>query len=158
MGKKWTAFKTKLPRLVPAVDWQTKVDQAKVSFKKADHRALARRLRQVKAEKDELESQIKAINVVEEALSQLLLDWMEQNGTDKISLADGTLYVRDEPYVRIADREALIQWLKKNKHEDLLSVHWQTLNALVKERMIAGQVNPAGCEVFMKTTVSLRKE
>lgn len=158
MASRWKSFETRLPKLKLPVPWQAKVDQEKTIFEGKEHQVLARYLRQAKLEKEELESRIQAINIREEALEQLLLIWMEDTGTEKISLADGTLYRRREPYVRIADREALIRWVKANDHQDLLSVHYQTLNALVKERMLAGESDPDGIEIFLKTTVVLRKE
>jgi len=110
-----------------------------------------------KAAKDALEEQISAINIRLEALSQLLVEAMENQGADKIQLSTGaTVYIQDTPYPQVKDREALMAWINKNKMALLLSVNYQTLKGMTNDMLVAGKKPPEGVEVFLKTQARLR--
>lgn len=156
MGK-WSKFKSTLQRYVPEGDYQDKIDAVKQELSGKDHAWLGERLGELKLGKRNAEAALKVINLEIEAVGQLLLDWMEAHKLSKIELASGGLVsMKDVPYCSVSNLEALKKWIKDNRMGTLLSVHWQTLNSLVKDALIEGKAVPKGVKVYMKTTVAYR--
>src|SRR5580700_2590843 len=99
MGK-YTAFRNKLPAFNVQADtglaaWFQKVDDWKMQFigtidgEHANPTFLARAYADVDAKKKELEARISQYNIELEALSQLGVSALEENGMQKIDLAAG---------------------------------------------------------------------
>jgi len=45
----------------------------------------------------------------------------------------------------------------ENGYERQLQLHASTMNAIVKERLIAGEAEPDGCEAFARTKIVLMR-
>ncbi len=158
MGK-WTKFRDKLRRLPADGDYQTKVNAVKElpEMKNKDHAQLAERLKSLRQSKKDLEASLYAVNLNIEATSQLLLEWMEAAGLTKIELASGGLiFIQDEPYCRVSDMDELRRWIKANRLGNLLTIHWQTLNSMTKDALIAGEKIPGGVDLFMRSSLKVR--
>jgi hypothetical protein len=66
-----------------------------------------------------------------------------------LRLASGdTIRVQREPYGKVMDKEKFRQWCVANGYERQLQLWPSTMNALVKERLLAGEEPPEGCEAF----------
>jgi hypothetical protein len=107
-------------------------------------------------EKDAIEAKLKAINTRREALNQLVLAILEDDGDTKISNAYGTFYIQDEPYTRVENKRDYLAWIREKKLEDLLTVPWQSTNAQAKDLLQKGQDPPPGLKIFIKSTVKRR--
>lgn len=120
--------------------------------------AKARLFCKIRDHKDQLETQVKELNVDLEALSQLLVHEMEGEGLDLFRLDSGdSLSIKDEPYCSVADKNIFINWIKDSRMEDLLTVHYQTLSAMTKQRLESGKPAPPGIKVFMKSSITRRR-
>jgi hypothetical protein len=120
--------------------------------------ALGENYNKHRAEKDRLNDLLGKENLRLEALTQLILKKMEDDGVTMVRLADGSsLSMKDEPYSQVSDRTAFLTWVKENGLEDLLTVHFQTMNALVKERLLNGEELPVGVKAFLKSSITRRK-
>ena len=154
---KWKGFKGSLERFKPEPEWQARVDGAKSTYTGLDTAGLARAFAHERAQKQHLEAQVKLHNVELEAISQLLVEELEASAIQKVQLDTGeTVYLSDEPYAQVEDRAAVLAWAKKKRLEQLLTVQWQTFNAMVKEMLTAGKPVPPGTKVYMKTSARLR--
>lgn len=112
--------------------------------------ALEERVKQIKLQKDDLESNI-------------IPKLMERAEIEKVSFQGlGTLYLRTEPKcsVLVEDKPKFFAWLKENGHEDILKedVHHQTLNSWAKEILEAGSPVPEYVKVFMQTKAVIRSK
>jgi hypothetical protein len=156
MGK-YDKLKGKLPAFQQEPSFQQKVDEAKSEYLALEPSDLARTFSSVKQRKKSFEDLISIANIELEALSQMLVENFEVTGLSKFQLSTGeTCYQQTEPYSSVMDQEALLAWVKKEKMQALLSLAWATMNALNKERLVAGKAPLPGTAVFLKTSVRLR--
>lgn len=112
---------------------------------------------EVRGAKEELEALLSEANLVLEAVSQCMTDQMEAEDVTSLRLANGrTVSVSLEPYAVVKDKDAVRTWVDGDPDlRKALTLPWQTLNALCKERLLAGEALPQGVEAFMKTKVRL---
>ncbi len=162
MGK-YTAFRSKLPAFEQPKEWADKVNAWKMEFigtvngQHANAAFLARAYADIDLKKKELEERIAQYNIELEAISQLGVEALEENGLQKIDLAaGGYVSIKDTPYTSVEDRAAIFAWIKKNKLTDLLSVNYQTLNGMNNERLVSGKPTIPGTKVFIKTKLTVR--
>jgi hypothetical protein len=161
---KYSNLKSKLPAFVEEESYQSKVDTAKQfilasaeNAEAANVNRLAALFSERKRAKEALEESISELNVEIEALSQMLCEALEDQDMQKVTLSSGALvYLQDTPYPQVKDKEALMAWIKKQKMNTLLTIHYQTLKGLVNEMLVGGKPCPPGVEVFLKTSARLR--
>lgn len=157
MGKYSNLKSLKLPKFALDTTFQSKVDESKLSYQSLSTAEMARAFGMFRKEKQQYEDGIKKLNVTLEALSQLLVEQMEADTVQKIQLDTGeTCYIQSDPYSNIENRDELIAWLKKHKLASMLTVQWQTMNAVNKERLVNGEAPLPGTKVFLKTAARLR--
>jgi hypothetical protein len=88
----------------------------------------------------------------------LMLDAYEAEGVASMRLENGaSVSTTQEPYGKVVDKEAFRVWCIANGYEQSLQLWPASMNAIVKERTLAGEAPPAGVEVFAKTLVRLNK-
>jgi phage host-nuclease inhibitor protein Gam len=156
MGK-YDTLKSKLPKFEQEPTFQRAVDAVKIQYQALDAPELARIYSLERRRKKDFEEQIADLNVGLEALNQLILDRMEAGGLKKFSLASGECcFQQTEPYSSIQDRQALMAWIKKQRMQNLLTLQWQTLNAMNKERLLAGKPEIPGTKAWNKTSIRMR--
>lgn len=156
MGK-YTHLRGQLPTFELESAFQQKVTDAKTAYQALSVADLAREFGMQRKEKDAHEEAIKVINVELEALSQLIVEDLEAGDLQKVQIASGaTVYTQVEPYSSVENKEALLAYIKKAKMQALLTLPWQTLNALNKERLIGGKQVLPGSRCFLKTSARLR--
>jgi hypothetical protein len=119
---------------------------------------LARVWRWMRAVKDTFEAQEKETNLLLEAYKQLLIDHAENEDVSSVRLTTGELIgVQWEPHAVVVDRDKLREWVKIVGLERELQLPWQTLNALTKERLLKGELEPDGVEAKANAKLVLRK-
>lgn len=163
MAGKYAALRGKLPAFEEETSYQQRVDAFKQEFLgtysgvDANTAFLAKEFSARKAMKDGHEETISALNVELEALSQLLVEALEDQNIQKVELASGAIcFLQDTPYPVVKDREAVLAWIKQQKMQSLLSIHFQTLKALTNERLVAGKPPIPGTEVYLRTQARIR--
>lgn len=119
---------------------------------------LARIYRDLRVVKRLFEEQEKTTNILLEAYGQILIDQYEAEGTTSLKLDDGAaVRIQYEPHATVVDREANRRWAMENGLENLLSLPWQTCNALTKEALINGVEPPAGIEATTRVKIVYSK-
>lgn len=156
-----------LPRLpvapVEKTPYQERVEQFKATVNPADPASLARGYARLRAEKTRLEEIEYALNLRICAYEQLLAESYEggAEGWGQYGKAHDTLVlptgekvkVQKEPYGRVVDKEAFRLWCIANGYERQLQLWPSTMNALVKERLMAGDPEPDGTEALSRSVV-----
>jgi hypothetical protein len=154
---KYSHLKDKLDPFQPDATYQAKVDTEKAIYVGLNAAELARRFAAVRNAKKSLEDAISDCNVQLEALSQLLVNDLESSAIQKIQLDTGeTAYIQSEPYSSVEDKSKFMAWVKKKKLSGMLSMPYQSMNALVKELLVQGKPAPDGIKCFLKTSIRLR--
>jgi hypothetical protein len=159
MGK-YNQLKGALPAFALEQTYQAKVDEAKTVLKVVEMTAaeLGAAFIETQDQIDEVETRLKALNVMKEAIAQEMIKALEEDGVTSFRLATGVLiYQQDEPYTSVVNREEYLNWIRKNGYEGLLNVPYQSTNALAKTELMSGNPKPAGTEVFMKTSIRYRR-
>jgi len=157
--RKWEHFKGVLPqyREEDNPERQVLIDEIRSGLADKTNEEIAVLMRDAKYRKDELEAKVSAINLELDAY-QILVYRFENSTVQSLRLSTGELiYMKDEPYSKVVDKEANNIWIIENGMDELRSVQWGTLNSIVKQRMDNGESTPAGVEVYLKTQVVMRK-
>jgi predicted nuclease with TOPRIM domain len=110
-------------------------------------------------EHEKLKQQVSDLNTKMEAAGQLLIENFERQGTEQLRTADGstTLFIKDDVYCKVENRATYLGWIKENEMEDLLTVHYSTMNAQAVDRLIKGQPVPPGIKALFKQKISIRR-
>lgn len=120
--------------------------------------AFARSYAEIRAEKDEADDVLSEINLRLEAVSQLMAEAFEVEGTTKLTLDTGqTVSTYYEPAGRVVDKEAFRLWCIENGLERSLQLWPSTMVSLLKERLLAGEDAPAGVEAHARRAIRLSK-
>lgn len=108
--------------------------------------------------KEGLEAMLYEINLRLEAVSQMMCDQFDVEGVSSMKLSsDARVAVQYEPYAKVDDRSKLKAWCEKNGLGDRLALPWQTLNSIVKERLLLGEPEPDGVSATSKPKIVLRR-
>lgn len=185
MPSKWQFLRTKgLEKFKQEESWQQQIDLVKKTFARAEDGCspsledalennadicshgkpyvplakleLCQELDDSDNSKDEIEAQLKACNTRREALNQLLLADLEDEGSTTIKNTYGTFFIQDEPYSKVEDKVAYLAWIKDQGLDALLNVPWQSTNAQAKDALQKGENPPPGLKIFIKSTVRRR--
>ncbi len=108
--------------------------------------------------REEFDRQKSNLDIFEEALTQLMEAAFEAEGIKGIRLAEGGLVsVNPDLYGKVLDKEKYLQWIIDNGYRSKINVPWQTTNAIVGERALAGEPEPDGVETKRRMKISYRK-
>lgn len=174
MGK-WSQFKDAYPRVPLDAERQVKinavlesehttgningVEDVKTKLKDMPNHLLSAIYGRLRDKKDHHNAELSVLELEIEAITQVFVERFEDEGISSQRFDDGVLIsIADAPYPVVKDKLALREWIDKSGLSDILTVNYQTLASLVKERL-SGAVNeslPDGVDVFMKTTLSRR--
>jgi hypothetical protein len=93
-----------------------------------------------------------------DAYESLMIEQMEAEKLASLRLDSGaSVSTYSEPFGQVRDKEAFRQWCVANGYENQLQLWPSSMNAIAKERTLAGEAPPDGVEVFAKTMVRLNK-
>lgn len=148
-----------LPRL-PAAEpsFQAQVDQAKGRVTSRGPGGLAARYEQLRNRKDRADRLTAKLNVQLAAVEQLMWSAYEDANLTMVRLSDGSsVAAEQEPYAAVRDQAACRAWAEANGHRASLQVPWPTVNAITKERLLAGLPPPDGVEIYSRTKTVLRR-
>lgn len=162
-------FEKVLPGLKPApptaddVARQEKLDEIKARYTNRDPAYLAATYIKYRAEIDAIKERLSQANLYLDAIVQLIVEseqigatgWGDYGALDNaLRLVDGgTIRVQPEPYGQVKDKEAFRLWCIQNGYERQLQLWPSTMNSVCKERLVAGDNLPDGCEVFVKQKI-----
>ena len=158
MAGKWTEIAKTLGRREDEPGaFQSHVNELKDEDRGKALDELAAKYRQVRKEKEVLETAEKGLNAREIALAALISETFVAEGRDKpFYFTDGArIEVSDQISVRAADPDAIVAWMKANNYERMLSVNPKRLEGLTKAALEAGQDIPDGVVVTAYSQVKL---
>jgi hypothetical protein len=166
MGK-YKELRDKLPRFEEAGSFHDKVqEERELILSGADNATdanierLAFLYGSARINKHNYEALVTGMNARLEALSQLIVEALEDQGLEKITFTSGaTGYVQDTPHTTIIDEEAFYKAIQREigarALDSLLTIHHKKLEGITNERLLAGKAPYAGTAVFIKTQFRL---
>jgi hypothetical protein len=166
---KYDAVLPGLPKLPPSdLDRQEKIEQAKREITNRDAVALADGYIKLRAVKDEYNEVLSTINLRIEAYEQLLAESQEAKAEgwgrygvkeNALRLPTGdTVRIQLEPYGKVVDKDTFREWCLEHGYGNQLQLWPSTMNAIVKERLLAGEPEPDGTEAYAYTKIVLVKK
>lgn len=97
-----------------------------------------------------------AVNLVEEAIEQQLIDTLLEEDVDSLSITGTgkTISSSPEPYPQVKDREALRMWVDADDDLRLsMQLPYKTLEGLVKRMLHDGKAVPPGVECYIRNRI-----
>lgn len=159
LATKWKKLKTSLRQFTLESSYQDKIDVLKERFRKFDPtKQLAEMFKVAKKDKERIKIELENVNADIEAISQLLLEHMQENNLEAIELATGgRISEVVTPYPQVKDEALFLKWLKKEQPDEhkRLKYPWPSLDRMVRERLDEGETMPPGVDAFYKNTVRL---
>jgi hypothetical protein len=162
-GPKWIGLKGKYDK--PPVDqgYREKQDQYLaepledgLSPSQLDDYGVARLYNAAKLAKAAAEQVQKYWELRKDALARLMADRFEEDGKTSTSFVNGgSMRITPDVYPTVADPEKLMAWIKANGLESLLTLNFQTMASMVKQRLTKGESLPDGVDVFLKDKLTL---
>lgn len=166
MGK-WSWLRGKFPKFqAEDADHALRIQKAQEAIKlelqeaglPVDLGQLGERYNKERNLKDKKEDELSDINLKIEALTQMVTTEFDQQHITQFRLDNGaSISLKDDAYTQVVDKDEWLGWVKETGREHLLSVHYQTMNSLVKEMLEQGVEPPPGLKVFLKTGLILRR-
>lgn len=165
MASKYAKFRETLPKLPIDKDpkfggekHQEKVEKAKKEYLQKTASELVELYETYRKLKDEKENELKSIQVLLDAVSQCLVSSFEENGISSLKLlSGGTVRIDPDPILQYEDKEKFRLWCIENGYEREMHLVWQTANALLKAKLVAGEPYPDGLSAWMRDKISYTK-
>lgn len=162
MGK-WTRFKEQFSSHREAVE-ELKREALEKTKGEKQKKELAKLLRMYDEKRDELEELLKENAARQLAVSELLVEMMEDADEDKLVFSDiGTFSMVDDIYVNVFDEAMLHKYLKRHRQGALIkpTVHHKRLQSYIKELIATKgeefQPEKVGVKIFIKSKVKPEK-
>lgn len=174
MGK-WSALKEVYPKAPIDLDYQQKIELAmqKIADLNAEalgpdatnvidchpkfwsEQELATAIDQARFDKAKAEDEASRQSMLIEGFTRILVQLFEDEGKSSTKFLDGsTVSINPDVYPTVKDKAALKAWIVSEKMEDLLTLNFQTMQSIVKERLTEGKTLPPGIDVFLKDKLS----
>ncbi|HET9942140.1 MAG TPA: hypothetical protein VFR05_02295 [Terriglobia bacterium] len=137
---------------------QKKINEHKAKYSTLSTSELAQAYTRLRDEKDDIEEELKALNQKLEAATAILIERLEEEELLSLRTHDGYLVsAKFDPYASVKDKEAFRAWVIDNGYENLLTLPWQTTNAIAKALLESGEAPPTGVEVYLKPGLRLAR-
>lgn len=114
----------------------------------------------IKSDVSALEYQVKEKKAQLENLKSDIIDEMSSEGVKTKKFEDGPTFTVVEKKVfscKKANRESLVDWALDNGYKEGLNIHYQSLQAICKDRIESEDEIPEFIEVYEDKNLSLRK-
>ena len=120
---------------------------------------LARQYALFRKKKAALDTELKLVQENVDAVASLLVPAYESAGVSSMKILETgqTVSVQKEPSAVLENKDAFRLWCIANGYERELRLMPQTMNALVKEKILAGEAPPEGTSVYVRDKLVLKK-
>lgn len=137
---------------------ELQIEELKREVNCDDPAEVARKYAELRREEEQIDGQHKAINLKVEAAERVVARLFPEKEISSIDLDGiGKVSHSQEPVGNVDDRIKFRLWCEDNGHRDELTLHWQTMNSIVKTMMEGGQPLPDGVTVYVRDKVSFSK-
>jgi hypothetical protein len=165
MPGKYSSLKGQLTKLSLEPEYQEKVNAEKKRIREfltlgaypINVTQFSRIYIKARQEKAKLEELVKGKNLTIEAMSQELVEMLENEGYSNVKVENGaSISIKDDVYCSVSDKEAFYSWIKEQGLDDLFTVNYQTMSSMVKNKLIDMEPIPPGIGTYFKQSITLR--
>lgn len=113
-------------------------------------------LRKLKDMKDKKNEELKALNAEIEQTERRLIEQMELDGLDTLSIRDvGTAFITVKDYPQVTDMEQFVKWCYENNRTDMIQK--RVSSTAYTQYVQAENIMPDGTDVYQKATLNFRR-
>jgi hypothetical protein len=106
---------------------------------------------------DAAKAAVKKAAIPRQALLELLVRGLEAAKLSNFKFQNGEQFILDDqPRASYEDKRSFLAWARTAGLEDLLTMHYQTMQSQIKDRLEKGLEPPPGIKVFYRTGVQRR--
>lgn len=150
--------KKKLVQFQQEPTWQEEIDLVKQQLLDLSKVELAERLRATKELKEGHEREVHQLNTILEAVNQLMVPILEEEGISSFKLPDGyTFFVNVDARVKVLDKTAYHAWIREKGLVEFFDIHSSRTASLAKEALMQGEELPGGLEAYYQSSIRFRK-
>ncbi len=162
MPSKYSAYKGKFPKqqIEPTDGNSEKIQKAlrQLIDSGVDRRFVLKQFKELRLERDALKERTTDNGIELKARELWLLEFMEDEQITQLKDDEGFSFSDNpEPYASIRDHSEFEPWAEKEGVKELYTLNHQTLNKVVKDRILNNQPIPPGVDVFMKNKIRMLK-
>lgn len=109
-----------------------------------------------KLAKEAAESVARRYELQKDALARLMAERFEEDDKTSTSFTNGgSMRITPDVYPVVKNPQELLEWIKANNMESILTLNYQTMQSLVKERLTNGKSIPNGVDIFLKDKLTI---
>lgn len=116
---------------------------------------LTSQLFELKERKAALEAKKREVNKMIDDIEFMIIQKMDENGLDRLSVDEGTVSKKVELYPRVEDKDAFINWALNNGYAGMITA--QVNRAVFKEYYEEYNEYPEGVDAFEKPKLNTRR-
>lgn len=136
--------------------WEVKVRALVEDFKSRPLRDNLATYEEQQSLKESLKQDMSDVTAMLEALTRVIDQTLEAQNLERVVSCGRSYSVSPEPIAHVTDKAALRAWAEEHA-PDNLSLHHQTLQALVKAALEGDGEMPAGVDCYLRRTLTRRK-
>lgn len=157
MGK-WTYLRDQLPLMQDDEDGSSELLKEQLAvYRGLDMHQIAETYNDLEEELSERNAEVKELKTKRKAAEIVLAEKMKAAGQDSVVMAGYRWTPGGEPYPKIVDRAALLEWALKHM-KDNLRLHDRTLQSTLKHAIEMNEPYPDGVEPWFKPSFSRTKQ
>lgn len=108
-------------------------------------------------QKEQKEEELKEVNELIAAVSELITVVYEEEDVTSVKTSIGkSVSVQSEPVGKVVDKQAFWKWCRENDLQEQMHLAYQTMNTLMKERLLKGEPEPEGVKAYVRDKIVLR--
>lgn len=109
-----------------------------------------------KLSKEAAESVARMYELQKDALARLMAERFEEDDKTSTSFTNGgSMRITPDVYPVVKNPQELLEWIKANNMESILTLNYQTMQSMVKQRLTEGKSLPSGIDIFLKDKLTL---
>jgi hypothetical protein len=163
-GPKWIGLKGKYDRPPIEQGYREKQDEflntpledEGLAPSQLDDFGVAKLYFKVKLAKEAAESVARRYEMQKDALARLMAERFEEDDKTSTSFTNGgSMRITPDVYPVVKNPGQLLAWVKANGMESVLTLNYQTMQSMVKQRLLEGKPIPDGVDVFLKDKLTI---
>jgi hypothetical protein len=153
---KWAWLRGKYPELSEEPEYEDVVAASRRRYEGRTLAELAACLNTLEEIKEIQERYVSSTNADIAAVEQLMQKRFDVEQTESIRVGGYAFAPKAEPVASVEDAVAWLEHVRETQPE-ILTVHYQTMQSIVKQALEANEALPPGVKINVRTTISRRK-
>lgn len=148
MARDWNFIRERFPELHEDPTYDEVLQHVRDRYRASSLTELADALEGLEDEREPHDEALAGIDAVYLAIEQVTTEKLVELDLESVKTSTGGKFSIDKQIDAVkVDNLALVKWIKQHEMDEVLSVHGQTLSAMVRRRVENGEEVPDGVQV-----------